>query len=206
MSLSRFAARAALVVAFGTTLTLSVPTSRAAVQTWTGLTSGNWATGSNWLSTSAPVSGDSLVFDLTTPNNSNTNNINGLTVTGISFPVTAVGSYTLNGNGVNLGWQTTGTGITYVGDIANDSTMTQTVNLPIILDSAKHVISTAAGTTLNLSKPITSSTNLSNNPSKPKGMSIMFVDGGGGGGINVAGSGLANDATGILGGWATIGA
>ena len=120
----------------------------AAVNTWTGTANDNWNMTGNWTTTNpggVPVNGDSIVFSGTTPNNATDNDIGDLLVTGVTFDTTAA-SYTLNGDRIRLGWQTvpppTGTGITYTGDIVNNSTNTQTINLPITLDPAKHVIST----------------------------------------------------------------
>ena len=185
-----------LTTLFGSVILIAI-TVQGATDTWTGTTGANWNTSGNWTTTNTggvPVSGDALVFAGSTPNNSNNNNINDLTLTGITFEAGAA-AYTLGGNGIHLGWQTvpppTGSGITYTGDIVNNSTNIQTINLPITLDPAKHAFSTGTSR-LNLHGPITQS----------KGSTAIFTDGGGG--INLAGSGLAN-SNGILGVWATIG-
>ena len=138
---------------------------QAAVNTWTGVANDNWNMAGNWMTTNpggVPVDGDSLVFTGTTPNNATDNDISDLLVTDITFDASAA-AYTLAGDRLNLGWQTvpppTGTGITYTGDIVNNSTNTQTINLPLTLDPAKHVISTGTGR-LNLHGPITQSEGL----------------------------------------------
>ena len=186
--------RLALVLVGSLMAAVVAAPSRAATDTWTGSgATANWNVAGNW-TPGIPVNGDALLFDGSTSKNTNNNDISNLTTTGIRFGTTAA-PYTLNGNAIHLGWTTEpapGTGITHIGDIVNESANIQNVNLPITLDPAKHVISTAAAR-LNLAGAIT----------QPKGSSVIFVDGGGG--INLTGSGLANDASGILGGWATIG-
>jgi fibronectin-binding autotransporter adhesin len=178
-------------------LFLSPITAWAAVNTWTGMANDNWSMSGNWTTTNpggVPVDGDSVVFTASTPNNSTDLDIGGLLLTDVTFDASAA-SYTLSGDGFNLGWKTVpppmGTGITYTGDIVSNSSNTQTINTPITFDPAKHVISTASGR-LNLHGPITQS----------KGSAVIFSDGGGG--INVSGSGMTS-SNGILGGWATIG-
>jgi fibronectin-binding autotransporter adhesin len=167
------------------------------VRTWTGADNDNWSVAGNWFPTDpggVPVDGDSVVFTGSTPNNSTDLDIGSLLLTDVTFEASAA-SYTVAGDGFNLGWKTVpppmGTGITYTGDIVSNSSNTQTIDAPITLEPAKHVFSTALGR-LNLHGPITQS----------KGSTVTFSDAGGG--INLTGSGLAN-SNGILGGWATIG-
>ncbi len=167
----------------------------AADATWTGATSTAWNSALNWLTVppgGIPANGDGLIFDSAAPvNQPSNNNISGLTLSNINFDALA-GSHTLGGNGINLGWRTTGTGTLYEGNITNNSAANQTVNNPITLDIARHVFSTQANA-LNLNGPITQTKN-----------SVARFLNGGGGAINLTGSGLAN-TNGILGGWATVG-
>ena len=165
-------------------------TAHAASLTWTGAT-GNWNNAGNWTPAAVPANGDSVVFDGTTPNNSNSNDLVGRRFNGITFNAGAAG-YALGGNAINLGVQTTGTGITHAGDIVNNSSNAQTIAFPITLDPGKHLITTGAAA-LNLNGAVTQS----------KGSTAVFTNGGGG--INLTGTGL-NNVNGILGGWASLGA
>src|SRR4029079_18646251 len=99
---------------------------------------------------------------------------------------------TLGGNGITLGNFGTGAFNVSIGDITNNSLLAQTVNLPVALSPGKHLIVTGAGP-LNLTAPITRVT----------GAVMNFNTGASS--INVAGSGLANDASGIIGAFATVG-
>jgi autotransporter-associated beta strand protein len=205
MTRHRLNTRIALLAASSLIIALAAASAPAVTTTWTGATSGSWNVAGNW-NPSLPVSGNSLAFAGTTPNNTTTNNIAGLTTVGINFAADAA-AYTLNGNALTLNWETVptadgGTGITHRGDIVSESANAQTINLPIAMNSSKHVISTGTAG-LHLGGALTFSTNLGP-ATQPKGTSLVFSDGGGG--VSLAGSGLANDASGILGGWATIGA
>jgi autotransporter-associated beta strand protein len=184
-----------IVLQTGIVITLAVAAAQvhAADVTWTGANNTSWNNSLNWLTVppgGIPASGDSLIFNSAAPaNQPSNNNISGLTASGIDF-IAGAGAHTLGGNGVNLGWKTTGL-ITHAGDIVNGSSAVQTINHGVTLDAAKHLISTGTGA-LNLHGPITQS----------KGSVAVFTNGGGG--ISLAGSGLSN-TNGILGGWATIG-
>jgi autotransporter-associated beta strand protein len=172
-------------------LILGASNAFAASLVWTGASSNSWNNGANWTPSSAPVNRDSVAYDATSVNPNSNNNIAGLTLSGLAFnagsPAIAV-----TGNPINMGVIATGTGITSAGDIVSASANGQTISLPVTLNSGKHLITTGAAV-LNLNGGVTQS----------KGSTAIFTDGGGG--INVAGSGLAN-VNGILGGWATLGA
>jgi autotransporter-associated beta strand protein len=113
----------------GSLITLQI----AGGQSWTGLSSNNfWSSGANW-STAAPAAGDLLVFDGTTRIN-NTNDLTANTqFSGITYEASA-GAFTNSGNAVNL-----------TGDIVNNSTNTQTINLPLVLDSSNRTVNAASG-------------------------------------------------------------
>ncbi|HRT59041.1 MAG TPA: hypothetical protein P5038_20640, partial [Candidatus Paceibacterota bacterium] len=72
---------------------------QAAVKTWDGSSSGNWATAANWTGNVAPVDGDDLVFPPGAANLANTNNFAALKVSSIVF--TGSG-YTLRGNALTV--------------------------------------------------------------------------------------------------------
>src|SRR5438067_903220 len=111
-----------------------VSMSRAASLTWNGGgTDSNWSTVFNWSPAQAPVSGDSLTFDgfgrLT-----NTNDVSGLTLSGVTFAPTA-GAFSVGGLGVTLG-----------GDIAdNTGVLTEAFNVPMILNGNRNVGVTSGG-------------------------------------------------------------
>lgn len=92
---------------------------------------GNWSTAANWNSDTLPSYGTLLTFggttNLTTNNDSATATIAGLTFS------SGAGAFTLNGSSVTLG-----------GNITNNSTSVQTVNLPLVLD-ANRTIATTSG-------------------------------------------------------------
>ena len=91
--------------------------SHATDRTWTDGAGGNvnWAKNTNWSGATTPVNGDKLIF-AGTAGLSNTDNISGLSVNGITFTA-AAGAFTLNGSP-----------ITVSGSIANNSTNTQTLS------------------------------------------------------------------------------
>ncbi len=72
---------------------------QAAVKTWDGSSSGNWATAANWTGNVAPVDGDDLVFPSGAANLLNTNNLTALRLNSIIF--TGSG-YTLRGNALTV--------------------------------------------------------------------------------------------------------
>ena len=108
----------------------------AATVTWTGGgTNDNWGTADNWGGT-APVANDLLAFDGAN-RLVNTNNL----AAGVQFDALAfnsgAGAFTLRGNAIVLG-----------GDLANQSTNTQTVSLAMALPDARTVDAAAGAITL----------------------------------------------------------
>ncbi len=103
---------------------------RAQTSTWDGGGVGNnWNTATNWVDDVAPVDGDALVFAGTTKL-TNTNNIAGLTLNGITFSNNA-GAFVIRGNAFTIS-----------NNIINNSTNTQTfhqaitLSAPVSLDAA----------------------------------------------------------------------
>ena len=120
---------AGLVLAFATGMT------QAADRTWTGGGAETlWSLEDNW-GGNAPAAGDALFFGGTTKA-VNTNDIEGLSITGLTFNSGAIG-FTLAGNGLMLG-----------GDLVNNDNDTQTVNLPLTLDATRTVYTTGGPVTL----------------------------------------------------------
>ena len=94
----------------------------AATQTWDGLGgNNNWANGTNWVSGTAPVANDSLVFAGTTRLTTNNNTTANRVYAGITFDGLA-GAFTLSGNAIKLG-----------GDVVNNASNLETINLNITL-------------------------------------------------------------------------
>src|SRR5215213_2228690 len=88
---------AALALAATIALGAGATAARAGTAAWDGSTDANWATPTNWSNDLAPVTGDDLLFDATSPNTTTNNDLTALSVAGITFGPTAV-AYTLNGN------------------------------------------------------------------------------------------------------------
>ena len=114
----------------------------AAIVTWDGLgPNNNWTTALNWVGDIAPAANDAVVFDgalrLTPVNDLPADT----TLTGLDFAATAA-SFVVSGNGITLS-----------GGITDNSTLPQTVNLPIIL-TATHTTSVVAAGSLTLGGPI----------------------------------------------------
>jgi autotransporter-associated beta strand protein len=96
----------------------------------------NWSTVANWDGdATAPAADDALFFG-GTAKAVNTNDLDGLSIAGLTFNSGAVG-FTLNGNALTLG-----------GTIVNNDNDTQTVNLPMALDAARSVYTTGGPVTL----------------------------------------------------------
>ena len=174
-------------------------TAFATPDTWVGGSGNNWSTAANWQSGVAPVSGDDLFFD---GNNTTANYdlANGLVFSNLTFNGTA-GAFTLStsGNGIVLtnAADASGTGSLSGGGV-NDlaaSGNNETVNIPLTFIAGAHFINNISGAgNLNLGGAITRNT----------GATLVFTNASANN-INLTGSGLANDASGILGGWAIIG-
>ena len=178
-------------------LALVTAPSFAAVKTWDGGgADDNWQTGPNWDADTAPLPDDQLVFSGTIRLNAANNFAAGTLFNGISFAADA-GSFSLSGNAVTLTraiGAPANNGTVTGGGIANNSPETQTLGVPIHLASGKQVISSPSGSgAINLSAAFTRSEN----------STVVFAPTGGN--INVTGTGLANNAAGILGGWAVQG-
>ena len=188
--------RASILCAAASLAVISAPAS-AAVKTWDGGGSDdNWQTAPNWDADTAPLPDDQLVFAGTLRLSPVNNFTAGTLFNGISFAADA-GAFSLSGNGVTL---TPGiaapanNGTVTGGAIANNSPETQTLAFPLHLASGKHVVSSpSGGGAISLSGTFTRSAN----------STAVFAPTGGN--ITVTGTGLANNAAGILGGWAVLG-
>ncbi len=125
-----------LVLGFASLLGLSTVL-RANTDTWNGGgTDTNWMTAGNW--DTLPVALDNLVFDGTTQLTNNNNFAAGTQFNGITFNPTA-GAFTLGGNAVQLG-----------GDINDNSTSAEKINLGLIYNGGTENINVAAGGSLAL--------------------------------------------------------
>src|SRR5947209_13803368 len=97
-------ARLAMIVAFFWT---SAAPASAAIKTWDGSSSGNWATAANWSGGTLPISGDDLVFPgsitrLTMTNNFSPNrNFNSITLLGTNYILR--GNPLILTNGIKMG-------------------------------------------------------------------------------------------------------
>ncbi|MEO7097990.1 MAG: autotransporter-associated beta strand repeat-containing protein [Luteolibacter sp.] len=117
------------------------------VDTWTGGgADNNWQTAANW--NSLPVASHTLAFAGTT-RLSNTNNFPANTSFGGLTFNSGAGAFTLAGNAIAL-----------TGDIANNGTSAQTVNLPVALAAGAHGVTTNTGN-LSLGGVISGSGSLS---------------------------------------------
>ncbi|MCW1924685.1 autotransporter-associated beta strand repeat-containing protein [Luteolibacter arcticus] len=172
---------------------LAVITAPAATLTWDGGDS-LWQTPATWVGDVAPVAGDALIFAGTVDLASQNDFPAGTAFLGLTFSAGA-GAFNITGNGIVLNRTNAGTGTALTGgNITNNATTAQTVGLPVTLSPGNHSIATGTGAgTLNLTGTFARST----------GSTLVFTKAGGD--IHVTGSGLANNAAGILGGWALIG-
>jgi RHS repeat-associated protein len=73
----------------------------AATVTWTGSTSSNWATGSNWGGT-APTTGDDVVLTGSGSYRPTNQNISSLSINSLSFDSTTTTAFTVSGNSITL--------------------------------------------------------------------------------------------------------
>ncbi len=170
-------------------LGLACSSALAATDTWIGgsLSTDNWSDTANWSATSVPSSGDIPVFAGTTRPTPNDDLANLFQIDGINF-ASGAGAFTLGPNGNNITLADILSASTAPsGDIINNSANAETIKLGITLGVGSHAITTTSGAgALNLTGPITRST----------GATAVFTTGGGA--INVSGSGLANDSSGVL--------
>lgn len=108
-------------------------TAHAAVRTWTGGgADDNWSTVANW-DTGVPMANDSVAFTGSTrltPNNDLPAN---RTILGVTFSA-AAGAFTLTGNAIDLG-----------GNVTNNSTNLQTINLPLRLTANRTFTANSSG-------------------------------------------------------------
>ena len=166
----------------------------AANKTWDGAgADDNWLTGANWDLDTAPTSNDALFFAGVTRVTPSNNFAAGSLFNGITFNAGA-DPFTLSGNAITLSpGIAAGGGTVTGGNVTNNSTNAQTVNVPLTLAAGNHTFVTAAGSgTLSLAGAITRQVNAT----------AVFTRNGGQ--INLTGSGITN-TNGILGGWAVIG-
>ena len=186
--------RAALLTAAASLVVITAP-APAATKTWDGGgADDNWQTGLNWNADTAPLPADQLVFAgalRPAPANDFTA---GTAFNGISVSAGAA-AFTLSGNAVSLTRPISAGGVAVSGGtVINSSANLLSLTLPVDLASGKQSItSPTGGGGINFSGAFTRSAN----------NSVVFSRSGGH--INFNGSGLANDASGILGGWAVIG-
>lgn len=164
-------------------VSLSVVTSPslAAVKTWDGGGSdSNWQTGPNWDADTAPLAGDSLIFQGAAGLSSSNNFAADTKFAGLSFAAGA-GNFTLAGNGITL-----------AGNLSNNSSGIQTVGTPVKLGTGTFVFagSTTAGATLALGSITV--------PPNAGGAAVFTPNAGG---ITTTGT----NTHGILGAWATVG-
>ncbi|HEV2969180.1 MAG TPA: autotransporter-associated beta strand repeat-containing protein [Pirellulales bacterium] len=100
---------------------------------WNGQGStSNWSNANNWSGHTVPLAGDILVFAGTSRLTNSNDLAAGTQFHGIIFD-TGAGAFTLNGNAVDVD-----------GNIANNSTNTQTINLPLVL-TGNETLTAAAG-------------------------------------------------------------
>lgn len=185
--------RAALLSAAASLAAISaVP---AAVKTWDGAAAdNNWQSGQNWNADTAPAAEDQLVF-AGTLRPSPVNNYPAATLfNGITANAGAA-AFNLSGNAITLtrGGIGAGPGGTTGGLISSAAGNPLNLQLPVTLSSGRLNITNTGAGGINFSGAITRSVN----------SSVIFTRAGGS--INLTGSGLANDSSGIIGGWAMIG-
>src|SRR5215475_6336325 len=94
--------RATLAISIVTASLLAAIGVQAATDTWTGATDTNWNTTGNWTGGNpVPASGDIVNFDSTSSQFTSNNNINSLSLAGLTF-ATGAGGFNLSGNAVAL--------------------------------------------------------------------------------------------------------
>ena len=175
---------AALVAAL-----IAVPGAMAANVTWSGGGSpdGNWQNANNWGGT-APNAGDALYFDGSSQLLATNNFAGGTVFYSLAFNPTA-SPFTLAGNYLRLPASgEDNLGNVGGGGITNLSSGAEVVSLPLTLAAGNHVVNTASG-----SGALTLAGGFTNNP----GATVQFYRNGGG-----ISPGLANNAAGVIGGWA----
>ena len=178
------------------------PCIHAANKTWDGGgANDNWLTGANWDLDTAPASNDVLFFGGSARLAPFNDFAAGSLFNGITFNAGA-GAFTLSGlNGIKLTPGLAGANGTVVGgNITNNSTSNETIKVPVTLVAGNHTFVTAASSgTLSIGDSTVAGGSFFRGPNA----TAVFTRNGGN--INFSGSGLVNDASGILGGWALIG-
>ena len=102
---------------------------------WTGTTSANWSVGSNWSGGATPLDSATLAFNTATTTALN-NDLSNFILGGLLFN-SGASAFTLSGNSAKL-----------AGDILNNSTSTQTINLPMVLTKNATVSANTGAVTL----------------------------------------------------------
>ncbi|MEI6492586.1 MAG: autotransporter-associated beta strand repeat-containing protein, partial [Verrucomicrobiota bacterium] len=92
---------------------------------WNGGGDANWTTGSNWVGSSVPLAGADITFTGSSQTNVNTGT--NQTTGAITFD-SAAAAFTINGNTITLG-----------GNLANNSTNTQTINSAIEINADRTI-------------------------------------------------------------------
>ncbi len=168
-------------------------------EVWAGLAGNlNWSSNPNWVSGAAPAFvGDSVTFAGSTALNPNLDNNYG--VTGLTFDSTA-GSFVLGAS--------VGDTLTLLGGVTNNSTTTETLNLPITL-SGPQSLNAAAGN-LILGQPVANGGALLTATGSNNIVVNAGISGAGGlaksgsGSLTLAGNNLYSGATTISAGSASI--
>lgn len=114
----------------------------AATATWNGNASVNWADAASW--SNAPLSGDSLVFSLAGSSGTTLNNnlSADFSIGGITFN-SGASAYTFNGSEITL-----------IGNITNNSTTADSINLPLIVSATRTITMTGGGGNVSLGSVI----------------------------------------------------
>jgi autotransporter-associated beta strand protein len=115
------------------------PPAFAANRTWVAAppTDANWSDSANWGGT-APVPGDAVIFNDSTTNNLN-NDIAPQPLTGITFNATTNTSFTITNNAIYLN-----------GNITDDSTNLQIINLSLLMTNGTKTVSMVPGANLTI--------------------------------------------------------
>ncbi|MGN6371335.1 MAG: autotransporter-associated beta strand repeat-containing protein [Phycisphaerae bacterium] len=129
--------RAILTLAAASTFVVAAH-ANAAIDSWTGATSGSWSEPTNWLAGAVPQNGDDLLFSGGAATTTTSNDLASLSLANITFDATAP-AYILNGpNAVDL-----------TANITNASTNLQTLNLPITYEAPVALLGGFAGLSIN---------------------------------------------------------
>ena len=124
---------------------------QAANQTWSGTTSGDWATVGNWVGLAAPgatsgtTNGDTATFNTSPTNKTVTIDI-GRNLKNLTFDLVGAGAFTIGSAGANAGNTLK---LTSGGTIAVNSTVTtvQTINAPLQIQAGSYTLNASGATT-----------------------------------------------------------